>query len=75
MLCCSAGTVRWILLSFLDAEAARCGSGEVEATVEFTGSQTFFGKTATLLQTVDGLGNLQKILLKVRREGGWAGLG
>lgn len=24
--------------------------GEVEATVEFTGSNTFFGKTATLLQ-------------------------
>ncbi len=40
-------------------------AGEVESTVEFTGSQTFFGKTATLLQAVEGLGNLQKILLKV----------
>lgn len=30
---------------------------------------SFFGKTATLLQTVDGLGNLQKILLKVGPDG------
>ena len=42
--------------------------GEVEGTVEFTGSNTFFGKTASMLQGNDGLGNLQKILLKVR---GW----
>ena len=48
--------------------------GEVEGTVEFTGSNTFFGKTASMLQGNDGLGNLQKILLKVGgRVGGWAG--
>lgn len=39
--------------------------GEVEGTVEFTGSNTFFGKTATLLQGNDTLGNLQKIILKI----------
>ncbi|PSC73000.1 p-type h+-atpase isoform C [Micractinium conductrix] len=39
--------------------------GEVEGTVEFTGANTFFGKTASMLQGDDGLGNLQKILLKI----------
>eukprot|EP00598_Pedospumella_elongata_P004046 CAMPEP_0184967086 /NCGR_PEP_ID=MMETSP1098-20130426/584_1 /TAXON_ID=89044 /ORGANISM="Spumella elongata, Strain CCAP 955/1" /LENGTH=932 /DNA_ID=CAMNT_0027488487 /DNA_START=42 /DNA_END=2840 /DNA_ORIENTATION=+ len=39
--------------------------GEVEGTVEFTGSNTFFGKTASLLQGDGELGNLQKVLLKI----------
>jgi H+-transporting ATPase len=39
--------------------------GETEGTVEFTGANTFFGKTATLLQGDNGLGNLQKLLLKI----------
>jgi len=39
--------------------------GEVEATVEFTGANTFFGKTASLLQGSDELGNLQKVLLNI----------
>jgi len=39
--------------------------GEVGATVEFTGSNTFFGKTASLLQGGDELGNLQKVLLRI----------
>jgi H+-transporting ATPase len=39
--------------------------GEVEGTVEFTGGDTFFGKTASLLQGDGELGNLQKILLKI----------
>lgn len=39
--------------------------GEVEGTVEFTGSSTFFGKTASLLQGDDELGNLQKVLLNI----------
>lgn len=39
--------------------------GEVEATVEFTGSNTFFGKTASLLQGDEELGNLQKVLLNI----------
>lgn len=39
--------------------------GEVEGTVEFTGSNTFFGKTASLLQGPEELGSLQKILLRI----------
>ena len=33
--------------------------------MEFTGKNTFFGKTAQMLQGDGGLGNLQKILLKI----------
>lgn len=33
--------------------------------LQSTGKNTFFGKTASLLQSVDGLGHLQKILLKI----------
>lgn len=47
--------------------------GEVEGTVEFTGKNTFFGKTAQMLQGNDGLGNLQKILLRVRATDRWQG--
>eukprot|EP00596_Hydrurales_sp_CCMP1899_P000338 CAMPEP_0119040160 /NCGR_PEP_ID=MMETSP1177-20130426/10002_1 /TAXON_ID=2985 /ORGANISM="Ochromonas sp, Strain CCMP1899" /LENGTH=917 /DNA_ID=CAMNT_0007004925 /DNA_START=408 /DNA_END=3161 /DNA_ORIENTATION=- len=39
--------------------------GEVEGTVEFTGSNTFFGKTASLLQGTGESGSLQKILLRI----------
>mmetsp|Transcript_3655 Transcript_3655/g.7395 ORF Transcript_3655/g.7395 Transcript_3655/m.7395 type:complete len:913 (-) Transcript_3655:78-2816(-) len=39
--------------------------GEVEGTVEYTGGNTFFGKTASLLQGDDELGNLQKVLLRI----------
>lgn len=39
--------------------------GEVEGTVEFTGADTFFGKTASLLQGDNELGNLQKVLLQI----------
>lgn len=39
--------------------------GEVEGTVESTGANTFFGKTASLLQGHDELGNLQKILIRI----------
>ena len=39
--------------------------GEVEATVEFTGKDTFFGKTASLLQESGGLGSLARLLLKI----------
>jgi len=38
--------------------------GEVEGTIEFTGSNTFFGKTASLLQGDVELG-IRKILLKI----------
>ncbi|CAG9466903.1 unnamed protein product [Pedinophyceae sp. YPF-701] len=56
-------------VTFYRGDSAKMGStvvrGEVEATVEFTGGNTFFGKTATLIQGVEGLGNLQKLLLKI----------
>ena len=50
-------------------DGAKMGStvtrGEVEATVEATGKNTFFGKTATMLQQADGMGHLQKILMQI----------
>ncbi|KAG2499210.1 hypothetical protein HYH03_002791 [Edaphochlamys debaryana] len=51
-------------------DSAKMGStvvrGEVEGTVEFTGKNTFFGKTASMLQQGDDeLGHLQKILLTI----------
>lgn len=39
--------------------------GEVEGTVEFTGANTFFGKTASMLTDDGEIGNLQKVLLKI----------
>jgi H+-transporting ATPase len=39
--------------------------GETEGTVEFTGANTFFGKTASLLGQDDEMGNLQKVLLRI----------
>lgn len=39
--------------------------GETDGTVETTGVNTFFGKTASLLQGGDELGNLQKVLLQI----------
>ncbi|KAG2499212.1 hypothetical protein HYH03_002792 [Edaphochlamys debaryana] len=51
-------------------ESAKMGAtvvrGETEATVEFTGRNTFFGKTASLLQVGGNeLGHLQRILLTI----------
>jgi len=37
--------------------------GEVEATVEFTGIDTFFGKTASLLASTGEVSHLQKVLM------------
>ena len=39
--------------------------GEVDATVQTTGRHTFLGKTAAMLQSVDDLGHLQKVLLAI----------
>ena len=52
------------------SEQAKMGSvvvrGETEASVQFTGSRTFFGKTAKLLAaTGNELGHFQKILMKI----------
>jgi H+-transporting ATPase len=39
--------------------------GEVEAVVTATGGQTFFGKTASLISSVDEVSHFQKILLRI----------
>eukprot|EP01134_Creolimax_fragrantissima_P006554 CFRG6554T1 len=39
--------------------------GEVEATIIATGMNTFFGKTAAMLNQSNEMGNLQKILLSI----------
>jgi len=39
--------------------------GEVEATVEATGANTFFGRTAALLVGGDEVSNLQKLLIRI----------
>eukprot|EP00970_Alexandrium_tamarense_P007266 scaffold1308_cov189-Alexandrium_tamarense.AAC.4 len=39
--------------------------GEVEGTVEFTGANTFFGKTASLLEDTHEISHLQKILMTI----------
>lgn len=56
-------------VTMIKGDSAKMGSnvtrGEVEATVQYTGKDTFFGRTASMLQTVNELGNLQKVLLKI----------
>ena len=39
--------------------------GETEGTVEFTGINTFFGKTAALLKNTGELSNMQKMLISI----------
>ena len=39
--------------------------GEAEGTVEFTGSNTFFGKTASMLNGTPEISNMQKILIAI----------
>ena len=50
-------------------DVAKMGStvtrGEVDALVACTGKNTFFGKTAAMIQSVDEMGNFQKVLLKI----------
>jgi H+-transporting ATPase len=56
-------------VTFFKFDSVKMGStvvrGEVEATVEFTGANSFFGKTAGLLEDTHELSHLQKILLKI----------
>ena len=63
----SALTGESLPVTMYRGDSAKMGStvtrGETEATVEFTGKHTFFGKTATMLQGVQGIGHLQKILM------------
>jgi len=42
--------------------------GETEGTVEFTGSNTFFGKTAALLADTEELSNVQMLLISIVRN-------
>merc|ERR1719159_1289046 len=42
--------------------------GEVEGTVEFTGANTFFGKTAALLADTEELSNVQRLLIHIVRS-------
>merc|ERR1711988_555206 len=39
--------------------------GKTEGTVEFTGANTFFGKTASLLAQTDEVSNMQKLLITI----------
>lgn len=65
----SALTGESLPVTMYRGDSAKMGStavrGEVEATVESTGSNTFFGKTATMLQAAGGIGHLQKILMSI----------
>merc|ERR1712054_281962 len=42
--------------------------GETEGTVEYTGSDTFFGKTAALLASTEELSNVQYLLIAIVRN-------
>lgn len=50
-------------------DVAKMGStvvrGETEAIVAATGKNTFFGKTAAMIQSVDEVGHFQRVLLKI----------
>jgi H+-transporting ATPase len=65
----SALTGESLPVTMYTGDSAKMGStvtrGETEGTVEFTGKNTFFGKTASMLQGDVGLGHLQKILLRI----------
>jgi magnesium-transporting ATPase (P-type) len=56
-------------VTFHAGETAKMGStvsrGEAEAVVTATGADTFFGKTATMIKSVDEMGHFQKILLRI----------
>jgi len=56
-------------VTMIKGDSPKMGStvarGETEATVIATGMNTFFGKTANMIQSVDELGHLQKILLTI----------
>jgi H+-transporting ATPase len=56
-------------VKFKKGDVPKMGStvvrGEVEATVSATGAETFFGKTASLLNSEKGMGHLQKMLLGI----------
>lgn len=56
-------------VTMVAGDNAKMGStvtrGEIEAVVSATGGQTFFGKTASLIASVDEVSHFQKILLRI----------
>ena len=56
-------------VTFYKGDSCKMGStvvrGEVEGTVEFTGANTFFGKTAALLGATNEHSNLQIMIIKI----------
>jgi H+-transporting ATPase len=56
-------------VSMLAGDRPKMGStvsrGEVEATVEYTGARTFFGKTAAMIQSVEQVSNIQRVLIRI----------
>jgi H+-transporting ATPase len=65
----SAMTGESMTVTMHKGDCAKMGSmvtrGEVEATAQFTGAETFFGKTASMLGGEAETSNLQKMLLKI----------
>jgi H+-transporting ATPase len=66
----SALTGESLPVTMVKGSSVKMGSnvvrGEVEGTVAYTGGNTFFGKTASLLQQGDNeIGNFQKVLLQI----------
>jgi len=66
----SAMTGDSLPVKFTPGDVCKMGStvtrGEVDGTVETTGQNTFFGKTAAMLQSVEGSGgSLQTLLIQV----------
>ena len=56
-------------VTFSEGDVAKMGStvvrGEIDAIVAATGGNTFFGKTASMIQSVDEVGHFQKILIRI----------
>ena len=56
-------------VSMFTGDSCKMGStvarGEVSGTVEFTGANTFFGKTASLLGRSNESSNMQKLLMRI----------
>ena len=65
----SAMTGESLPVTMFEGDIAKMGSnvmrGETEATVETTGKNTFFGKTAALLEGPNEISNLQKLLIRI----------
>lgn len=65
----SALTGESLPVTMTRGHVAKMGStvaqGEGEATVQFTGANTFFGKTAAMLRDSGEYSNMQKLLLKI----------